>query len=94
MGSEVAPRVQSSGHWTQNGWAVDQFEQHIRAGTGRRVGDGQRDADVVMENRIGDDMNEVPRLLREPDNALHRYGKAEARPGRKMGHVTWVDSRD
>ncbi|WP_439521409.1 5-(carboxyamino)imidazole ribonucleotide synthase [Marivita sp.] len=88
--NEIAPRVHNSGHWTQNGCAVDQFEQHIRAITGWPLGDGQRHADVVMENLIGDDMERVPDLAKTPDCALHLYGKAETKPGRKMGHVNHV----
>ncbi len=88
--NEIAPRVHNSGHWTQNGCAVDQFEQHIRAVAGWPLGDGQRHADVVMENLIGDDMSRVPDLARAPDTALHLYGKAEIKPGRKMGHVNRI----
>ena len=88
--NEIAPRVHNSGHWTQNGCAVDQFEQHIRAVTGWPLGDGSRFADVVMENLIGDDILRVPQIARERDAALHLYGKAEARPGRKMGHVNRI----
>jgi 5-(carboxyamino)imidazole ribonucleotide synthase len=88
--NEVAPRVHNSGHWTQNGCAVDQFEQHIRAVTGLPLGDGQRHCDVVMENLIGDDMDQLPQLLQERDTAVHLYGKAETKPGRKMGHVNRI----
>ena len=88
--NEIAPRVHNSGHWTQNGCAVDQFEQHIRAITGLPLGDGQRHADVVMENLIGDDMDKLPTLLRSADTALHLYGKAETKPGRKMGHANHI----
>lgn len=88
--NEIAPRVHNSGHWTQNGCAVDQFEQHIRAITGWPLGDGSRFADVEMLNLIGDDMANVPALARQKDTALHLYGKAEARPGRKMGHVNRI----
>lgn len=88
--NEIAPRVHNSGHWTQNGCAVDQFEQHIRAVAGWPLGDGQRHSDVVMENLIGDDMDRVPELAGQPDTALHLYGKAEVKPGRKMGHVNKV----
>jgi 5-(carboxyamino)imidazole ribonucleotide synthase len=88
--NEIAPRVHNSGHWTQNGCAVDQFEQHLRAVAGWPLGNGQRYADVVMENLIGNDMDRVPELARQPDTALHLYGKAETRPGRKMGHVNRV----
>lgn len=88
--NEIAPRVHNSGHWTQAGCAVDQFEQHIRAVAGLPLGDGKRHADVVMENLIGDDVDKVPALLAEGGVQLHLYGKAEARPGRKMGHVNRV----
>ncbi|WP_299141719.1 5-(carboxyamino)imidazole ribonucleotide synthase [uncultured Tateyamaria sp.] len=88
--NEIAPRVHNSGHWTQNGCVVDQFEQHIRAVAGWPLGDGARHADVVMENLIGDDMDRVPKLAADPATALHLYGKAEARAGRKMGHVNRV----
>ena len=88
--NEIAPRVHNSGHWTQNGCAVDQFEQHIRAVAGWPLGDGSRYADVVMENLIGDDMDRVPELAKQRDTALHLYGKADIKPGRKMGHVNIV----
>ncbi|MFV0512396.1 MAG: 5-(carboxyamino)imidazole ribonucleotide synthase [Jhaorihella sp.] len=88
--NEIAPRVHNSGHWTQNGCAVDQFEQHIRAIAGWPLGDGHRHSDVVMENLIGDDMDRLADLARMPDTALHLYGKTTRRPGRKMGHVNRV----
>lgn len=88
--NEIAPRVHNSGHWTQNGCAVDQFEQHIRAVTGLPLGDGQRHNDVVMENLIGNDVLGVPQILRESNSALHLYGKADVKPGRKMAHVNRI----
>ncbi len=88
--NEIAPRVHNSGHWTQNGCAVDQFEQHIRAVAGWPLGDGQRHADVEMENLIGADIDALAALAAAPDTAIHLYGKAEMRPGRKMGHVNRV----
>ncbi len=91
--NEIAPRVHNSGHWTQNGCAVDQFEQHIRAIAGWPLGDGQRYADVVMENLIGDDMDRIPELARDPSTAIHLYGKADTKPGRKMGHINRVSKR-
>ena len=90
--NEIAPRVHNSGHWTQNGCTIDQFEQHIRAVAGWPLGDGSRHADVVMENLIGADMDRVPELAREPATALHLYGKAEVKAGRKMGHVNRIVS--
>ncbi|VAV98442.1 N5-carboxyaminoimidazole ribonucleotide synthase [hydrothermal vent metagenome] len=91
--NEIAPRVHNSGHWTQNACAVDQFEQHIRAVAGWPLGDGQRFADVVMENLIGDDMDRVAQLASEPGTALHLYGKADIKPGRKMGHINRIKPR-
>ena len=88
--NEIAPRVHNSGHWTQAGCAVDQFEQHIRAVAGLPLGDGKRHADVVMENLIGDDLDRVPALLAEPKVQLHLYGKGDPRPGRKMGHANRI----
>ena len=88
--NEIAPRVHNSGHWTQAGCAVDQFEQHIRAVAGLPLGDGRRHADVVMENLIGDDIDRLPDLLAASDMQVHLYGKAETRPGRKMGHVNRI----
>ena len=88
--NEIAPRVHNSGHWTQAGCAVDQFEQHIRAVAGLPLGDGRRYADVVMENLIGDDLNRVPDLLKAPKVQVHLYGKGAPRPGRKMGHVNRI----
>ncbi len=88
--NEIAPRVHNSGHWTQNGCAVDQFEQHIRAIVGWPLGDGSRHSDVTMENLIGHDMDRVQELAQAPHTALHLYGKTEVKPGRKMGHVNRV----
>ncbi|RYG90706.1 5-(carboxyamino)imidazole ribonucleotide synthase [Loktanella sp. IMCC34160] len=87
--NEIAPRVHNSGHWTQNGCAIDQFEQHIRAVAGWPLGNGSRHSNVVMENLIGADVDRIPEIART-DAAIHLYGKAEAKPGRKMGHVNRV----
>ncbi|MGX9181045.1 5-(carboxyamino)imidazole ribonucleotide synthase [Mesorhizobium sp. BHbdii] len=88
LANEIAPRVHNSGHWTEAACIVSQFEQHIRAVAGLPLGNPGRHLDCVMENLIGDDVLRVPALLAEPDLMLHLYGKAEARPGRKMGHFT------
>ena len=88
--NEIAPRVHNSGHWTQAGCAVDQFEQHIRAIAGWPLGNGARHANVVMENLIGDDVARAETLAAEAGVQVHLYGKDEARPGRKMGHVNRV----
>jgi 5-(carboxyamino)imidazole ribonucleotide synthase len=88
--NEIAPRVHNSGHWTQNGCPVDQFEQHVRSVAGWPLGDGRRHSNVEMTNLIGDDVLEAQELARDPAVALHLYGKAEVRPGRKMGHVNRI----
>lgn len=87
--NEIAPRVHNSGHWTQNGCTIDQFEQHIRAVAGWPLGDGKRHSNVVMENLIGDDIDRIPEIAKTPA-AIHLYGKAEAKQGRKMGHINTV----
>ncbi|MFC3677963.1 5-(carboxyamino)imidazole ribonucleotide synthase [Ferrovibrio xuzhouensis] len=85
--NEMAPRVHNSGHWTMDAALTSQFEQHIRAICGLPLGDGGRLCDAVMENLVGDEIDAWPALLAEPNARLHLYGKSEARPGRKMGHV-------
>lgn len=93
IANEMAPRVHNSGHWTEAACVISQFEQHIRAVAGLPLGDANRHSDCVMENLIGDDIARVPALLAEPDVAVHLYGKAESRPGRKMGHFTRIARR-
>lgn len=93
LANEFAPRVHNSGHWTEAACAISQFEQHIRAVAGLPLGDTERHSDCVMENLIGDDVDSVPAILTEKNAVLHLYGKAEARPGRKMGHVTHIKPR-
>ena len=88
--NEIAPRVHNSGHWTQQGCTIDQFEQHIRAVTGWPLGDGKRHCDLTMENLIGNDMDRLPDIANEGNAAIHLYGKEEIKPGRKMGHVNRV----
>ncbi|HEY6870470.1 MAG TPA: ATP-grasp domain-containing protein, partial [Novosphingobium sp.] len=87
--NEMAPRVHNSGHWTIEGAATSQFENHVRAICGLPLGDTRLAAKgVVMDNLIGNDVHDWPAILSDPANHLHLYGKAAARPGRKMGHVT------
>lgn len=88
--NEIAPRVHNSGHWTEAACAVSQFEQHIRAVTGLTLSNGARHSGCVMQNLIGDDIDDLPEWLARPNTLVHLYGKTEARPGRKMGHVTWL----
>jgi len=91
--NEIAPRVHNSGHWTQDGCHVSQFEQHIRAIAGWPLGDPARHSDVTMTNLIGEDIAAWADLAAEPGAAIHLYGKAEARAGRKMGHVNRISIR-
>jgi 5-(carboxyamino)imidazole ribonucleotide synthase len=87
--NEMAPRVHNSGHWTIEGALTSQFENHIRAICGLPLGDTHLAAKAVeMRNLIGDEAHDWPAILADPANHLHLYGKAAARPGRKMGHVT------
>jgi len=88
IANEFAPRVHNSGHWTEAACVISQFEQHIRAITGMPLGNPARHSDCVMQNLIGDDIHSVTEWAREANVLIHLYGKAEARPGRKMGHVT------
>ena len=87
--NEMAPRVHNSGHWTIEGALTSQFENHIRAVCGLPLGLTTLAVKAAsMQNLIGDDAHDWPAVLADPGNHLHLYGKAAARPGRKMGHVT------
>lgn len=89
--NEMAPRVHNSGHWTIEGAATSQFENHIRAICGLPLGDTRTVAPrTEMENLLGRDVERAARVLAEPGAHLHLYGKGEAREGRKMGHVTRI----
>ena len=85
--NEIAPRVHNTGHWTQDGCACDQFEQHVRAVVGWPLGPTQAHAQVEMTNLLGAEVDRWSKLAGRADTRIHLYGKAEARPGRKMGHV-------
>jgi len=89
--NEMAPRVHNSGHWTIEGAMTSQFENHVRAVAGLPLGDtASLSPRVVMDNLIGAEALDLPRHLADPQAHVHLYGKAEARDGRKMGHVTRV----
>ncbi len=91
--NEIASRVHNSGHWTQAGCSVDQFEQHIRAIAGLPLGDGSRYADVEMTNLIGDDVLALEKYLNTNHTQVHLYGKHAVKPGRKMGHINRIVSK-
>jgi 5-(carboxyamino)imidazole ribonucleotide synthase len=87
--NEMAPRVHNSGHWTIEGAVTSQFENHIRAICGLPLGSAAlAAAGVQMHNLVGDQAHDWGSILTDPRAHLHLYGKHEARPGRKMGHVT------
>ena len=89
--NEIAPRVHNSGHWTIEGSVTSQFEQHVRAICGLPPGlTGLTRGGAVMENLIGDEVDRWPDLVAQRGAHVHIYGKGDARPGRKMGHVTRV----
>jgi 5-(carboxyamino)imidazole ribonucleotide synthase len=88
--NEIAPRVHNSGHWTMDGCGCDQFEQHIRAVAGWPLGPTAPHAGIEMENLLGSDADRWLDIAADPSARLHLYGKGEARPGRKMGHVNRV----
>ncbi|KMO14598.1 phosphoribosylaminoimidazole carboxylase [Methylobacterium platani JCM 14648] len=92
--NEIAPRVHNSGHWTIEGAETSQFAQHVRAICGWPLGSAAlAGASVEMLNLIGGEADAWSRILAEPGSHLHLYGKGEARPGRKMGHLTRVRTR-
>ena len=92
--NELAPRPHNSGHWTIEGCATSQFEQHVRAVCGLPLGTTDLLRPSAMVNLLGDVWQDGepawPAALAEPSVHLHLYGKREPRPGRKMGHLTAV----
>ena len=89
--NEIAPRVHNTGHWTLDGCEVDQFEQHVRAVAGWPLGLAEPLARARMQNLLGDEAERWAELAADPRARLHLYGKRDAAPGRKMGHVTWLE---
>jgi 5-(carboxyamino)imidazole ribonucleotide synthase len=93
--NEIAPRPHNSGHWTIEGARTSQFEQHVRAVLGWPLGSTALRAPTVSANLLGDvgapreaELRSVERVLAAENVSLHWYGKREARPLRKMGHLT------
>jgi 5-(carboxyamino)imidazole ribonucleotide synthase len=91
--NEIAPRVHNSGHWTQDGCVISQFEQHMRAVAGWPLGATTRHSDVIMTNLLGDEVNQWRDLSAQAGVGVHLYGKAESRTGRKMGHFNRITPR-
>lgn len=85
LANEMAPRVHNSGHWTIEGAATSQFENHLRAVLGLPLGSTRAMGTSVLLNWIGEVPDALP-LLREPLGHWHDYGKTP-RPGRKVGHA-------
>lgn len=88
--NEMAPRPHNSGHWTMDACLTSQFEQLVRAICGLPLGSPLRRCDCRMRNLIGEDVHQWRRALSETTAHLHLYGKAEVRPGRKMGHINYL----
>jgi len=97
--NEIAPRVHNSGHFTFDACVTSQFEQQVRAVCGLPIGSTEQPRPAAMANLLGDLWaNGEPdwaAALAIPEVKLHLYGKQEARPGRKMGHLTAMsDTRE
>ncbi len=93
LANEIAPRTHNSGHWTIDGCAVSQFEQHVRTVCGLPVGSAARHSDVMMLNLIGDQVNDIEEYFHQKNACVHLYGKQDVREGRKMGHVTILEEK-
>jgi 5-(carboxyamino)imidazole ribonucleotide synthase len=94
LANEIAPRPHNSGHWTIDACPASQFELHVRAIAGLPLLPAIRHSDAVMKNLIGPEEAALwPAIVATPGLIPHLYGKAEARPGRKMGHVTRLFSK-
>jgi 5-(carboxyamino)imidazole ribonucleotide synthase len=91
--NELAPRPHNSGHWSMNACQTDQFEQAVRAVCGLPLGGTEILAPARMRNLLGDAVHDWAKYLTDPTAHLHLYGKGEARPGRKMGHVNFVPAK-
>ncbi len=89
--NEIAPRVHNSGHWTIEGAVTSQFAQHVRAVAGWPLGSPERLGRIRMLNLVGAQADDWANIAADPRARLHLYGKGEARRGRKMGHVTYVE---
>jgi 5-(carboxyamino)imidazole ribonucleotide synthase len=98
IANEMAPRPHNSGHYTVDACATSQFEQQVRAMTGMPLGDTRQHSPAAMLNILGDVWFEGSKartppwhdVAALPTARLHLYGKEEARPGRKMGHVNFT----
>jgi 5-(carboxyamino)imidazole ribonucleotide synthase len=90
IANEIAPRTHNSGHWTMDACAMSQFETHVRAVCGLPL-PPPMPRPARMINLIGDDINKIDQYLKQKNAHVHLYGKATVQPGRKMGHVNFID---
>jgi 5-(carboxyamino)imidazole ribonucleotide synthase len=90
--NELAPRPHNSGHHTIDSCVTSQFEQFVRAISGLPLGSVKQHSKARMKNLIGDEVNEAQGYLTQPNAKLHLYGKRSPRPGRKMGHVNFIEN--
>lgn len=89
--NELAPRPHNSGHYSLDACLTSQFEQHIRAVCNLPLGAVRQVSPCVMLNLLGEDMEKLSRE-KVGKHKLHLYGKKEARPGRKMGHINILEN--
>lgn len=90
--NEIAPRPHNSGHWTIDACPCSQFEMLVRALCGLPLGRTEPHSRALMRNLLGAEAADYEKYLADPSACLHLYGKKESRPGRKMGHVTFLRS--
>lgn len=88
LANEIAPRTHNSGHWSIDACTHSQFDNHVRAVCGLPVEEPDQHSSCMMINLIGDDIDDLSAYEADKKAHIHLYGKADARPGRKMGHVT------
>lgn len=93
LANEIAPRTHNSGHYSIDACAVSQFENHVRAVCGLPIGDPAQHSPAVMLNLIGKDALLAPRYMKQKNACVHLYGKHAIKPGRKMGHVTFLEKK-
>jgi 5-(carboxyamino)imidazole ribonucleotide synthase len=93
LANEIAPRTHNSGHWSIDACTVSQFENHVRAVCGLPIAPIGRHSDALMLNLIGDDVLTYKDHITEKSTCIHLYGKQDIKPGRKMGHITFLKDK-
>lgn len=94
LANEIAPRTHNSGHWSIDACAHSQFENHVRAVCGLPVLPPARHSDAEMLNLIGHDVDQLDVYYKQENACVHLYGKHDVREGRKMGHVTFLKTKE